>query len=108
MSSKVTAEDFQALLIAPVGSVVNGVIKIEDNEKAVFAGTFKRTISWQEENRFFTHKTMVQGTHGQKEAPQFNASSVKEVFPVEITTVVFLTDEEIQLKNFYDTNSLSA
>lgn len=107
MPSQVTEQDFKQLLAIAVGAACNGLIKIEDSEKQVFAGTFKRTISWQEGNRFFSHKSMVSGTHGQKENPVFDSACVKEVFPVEVKTVYFLTEEEIYLKNFYESNAVT-
>lgn len=107
MSSQVTEPDFKQLLTIPVGATINGFIKIEDSEKQVFAGTFKRTISWQEGDRFFSHKSMVTGTHGQKESPVFDSLCIKEVFAVEVTTVHFLTEEEIYLKNFYESNAIT-
>jgi hypothetical protein len=107
MPSLLTEPDFKQLLAIPVGTTANGFIKIEDTEKRVFDGTFKRTISWQEGDRFFSHKSMITGTHGQKENPVFDTSCIKEVFPVEVKTVYFLTEEEIYLRNFYESNAIT-
>lgn len=107
MSSLVMEQDFKQLLNIPVGAVINGFIKIEDTEKRVFDGTFKRTVSWQEGTRFFSHKSMITGSHGQKENPVFDPSCIKEVFPVEVKTVFFLTEEEIYLRGFYETNAIT-
>lgn len=107
MSSKITEQDFKDLLIAPVGSLVGTLIKIEDSERVVFPGTVKRTISWQEGNRFFSHKTMTTGRQGQKPTPVFDYKNIQEVFPIEVKNTIFLTEAEIKLRTLYDTDALA-
>lgn len=101
MSSKVTEQDFKELLLAEVGSKVGEFTKIEDTEKMVFPGTVKRSISWQEGDRFFSHKSMTTGRQGQKPSPVFNPSQINEVFPVEVKSTVYLTASEMALQEFY-------
>lgn len=102
MSSKITEQDFKELLLIQIGSAVGKYVKIEDSEKSVFPGTVKRSVSWQEGNNFFSHKSLTPGTQGQKPAPAFDPQQIQEVFPIEVKSTVFLTEAEISLKNFYE------
>lgn len=106
MLSKITEPDFKELLLALVGSSIKEFIKIEDTERIVFPGTVKRSVSWQEGERFFTHKSLTAGTQGQKASPLFEPKQIQEVFPVEVKSTIFLTQAEINLRGLYESGSL--
>lgn len=90
----------------PVGSMSGTYLKIEDSERAVFSGTVKRTVSWQEGKHFYSHKTLLTSNQGQHGATEFKASQIQEVFPVEVRSTLFLTEAEINLRNFYENKAL--